>query len=115
MSFNGKLPDLPEPTQKQSFFCNKCGSHGEGRGWPHQRRDGSECAYMASSSGPFFTEDQVYAYTLGALNQILDVRLEEAIAEFEKGCSNTIGGRPEECPECVRAFVDAIKHIARAD
>jgi hypothetical protein len=40
------------------------------------------------------------------LNQILG-----CVETFEEGCGNTIGGKPEDCPECVRAFVDAVKRI----
>lgn len=32
MSEAQKLPELPEPAEKQWFFCNKCGSSGEGKG-----------------------------------------------------------------------------------
>lgn len=38
-------------------------------------------------------------------------RLHIYLEVFESGCSNTqFGGKPEDCPECVRAFVDAIKY-----
>jgi len=36
-------------------------------------------------------------------------RIRGIIATFEAGCGNTIGGKPEDCPECVRTFVDALK------
>ena len=40
----------------------------------------------------------------------LSERIAIYLEVFESGCTNTcLSGRPEECPECVRAFVDAIK------
>jgi hypothetical protein len=40
----------------------------------------------------------------------LEMWLYSAILEFERGCTDTISsGSPEDCPECSRAFVDAIK------
>jgi len=40
-------------------------------------------------------------------------KLAEIVAQFECGCSNCHPKRPEECPECVRAFVDAIHQLLR--
>jgi len=36
----------------------------------------------------------------------------EKIAEWEKGCSNTIvpGKSPEDCPECTRGLITALKY-----
>jgi tRNA U34 5-carboxymethylaminomethyl modifying enzyme MnmG/GidA len=36
---------------------------------------------------------------------------ERACKEFLKGCSNTTTGYPERCPDCLNAFINAIKHI----
>jgi hypothetical protein len=47
----------------------------------------------------------------GTENLPLAERLHIYLAVFESGCSITqFGGKPEDCPECVRAFVDAVKH-----
>lgn len=32
----------------------------------------------------------------------------EMIAEWRRGCSNTIGAEPEQCEECTRALIEAI-------
>lgn len=39
-------------------------------------------------------------------------RLQDILSEYRKGCGNTIGEGPENCPECVRAFVDAVQRYA---
>lgn len=36
----------------------------------------------------------------------------DILAEYRKGCSNTMGEGPENCPECVRAFVEAVQRYA---
>jgi hypothetical protein len=39
----------------------------------------------------------------------LETKIRMYVSEFEKGCSDTCqSGKPEDCPECVRAFVDAV-------
>lgn len=53
---------LPEPVEKERFYCNKCGMVGEGHGSMHLRRDGSLCNYMAPTKGPFYTADQLRAH-----------------------------------------------------
>jgi len=35
--------------------------------------------------------------------------LEEILKEYEKGCGNTLNGKPSDCPECLAAAVFAIK------
>lgn len=35
--------------------------------------------------------------------------LEEILKEYEKGCSNTIDGKPSDCTDCLAAAVSAIK------
>ncbi|WLW63635.1 DUF3850 domain-containing protein [Achromobacter aegrifaciens] len=37
--------------------------------------------------------------------------LGEILAEYRKGCSNTLGEGPENCPECVREFVQALEAL----
>ena len=39
-------------------------------------------------------------------------RLQDILAEYYKGCSNTLGEGPENCPECVCAFVKAVQRYA---
>lgn len=47
----------------------------------------------------------------GTENLPLAERLHIYLSVFESGCSNTqFGSNPEDCPECVRAFVDAVKN-----
>jgi hypothetical protein len=38
----------------------------------------------------------------------------DAIAEWRRGCSCAVKGSPEQCQECTRALVDALKHKLRA-
>ncbi len=33
----------------------------------------------------------------------------EMIAEWEKGCSNANSTHPEDCPECTKELIEAIK------
>ena len=40
---------------------------------------------------------------------------EEILKEYEKGCSNTIGGKPSDCKECLDAAVRALKFWAKAE
>lgn len=50
---------------------------------------------------------------VGTENLPLEERIRVYIDVFESGCGNTqFGGVPEDCPECVRAFVEAIKKAA---
>ncbi|WP_434642720.1 hypothetical protein [Achromobacter piechaudii] len=37
--------------------------------------------------------------------------LDEILAEYRKGCTNTGGEGPENCPDCVRAFVSALEAL----
>lgn len=39
----------------------------------------------------------------------------EMIAEWRKGCSCASAGKPEECPECTRALIDAIEKKAKME
>lgn len=39
-------------------------------------------------------------------------RLQDILAEYYKGCSNTLGEGPENCTECVCAFVNAVQRYA---
>jgi hypothetical protein len=42
-------------------------------------------------------------------------KLAEIVAEFERGCSNCHPQHPEECPEYVRAFVEAIHQLLKEE
>lgn len=47
---------------------------------------------------------------VGTENLPLEERIRVYIDVFESGCGSTqFGGVPEDCPECVRAFVEVVK------
>lgn len=40
------------------------------------------------------------------------MNFEDACREFLRGCSNASTDRPQDCPECLDAFVEKIKKLA---
>lgn len=62
-----------------------------------------------------FAGSQMLAYARTSVladRQRRAMSLEEILTEFRRGCSNTVGRGPENCPECVRAFVSALKALS---
>ncbi|WP_338881494.1 hypothetical protein WHX56_13920 [Achromobacter veterisilvae] len=62
-----------------------------------------------------FAGSQMLAYARAAVladRQRRAMSLEEILTEFRRGCSNTVGRGPENCPECVRAFMSALKALS---
>lgn len=42
-----------------------------------------------------------------------DPRWEEYCREFLKGCGNTVGGKPQDCPVCLPAFIRVLQRLMR--
>ena len=47
------------------------------------------------------------------MEKVSDNKYEKACKEFLKGCTCATLDKQEECPECLRAFCDCIRKLAR--
>jgi hypothetical protein len=86
-------PDLPEPDQAISWYCNKCGNL-PAHGPEHERSPGVLCNYCAVSYGPWWSRDKLTARDamwIGRMDKLL-----AALRESEETCSNLVRALREE-------------------
>lgn len=76
---------LPEPVQRRTYFCNKCGLLGE------SELKHTGCYYSAFPSGPYYSADQMRSYALAAVEALQAERdaLRDSLAtEISRSCAS---------------------------